>query len=496
MKNHKKPKKFDYNVVVIGAGSAGLVSSLIAATLRARVALIEKHKMGGDCLNTGCVPSKALIRSAKAINQIKNHKKYGLSSASCDFDFSEIMERIQTIIKKIEPHDSVERFTGLGVECHTGEAKILSPYEVEVNGKVLTTRSIIVSTGARPFIPPIPGVNEAAVYTSDNLWELREQPKDLVVLGGGPIGCELAQSFHRLGTKVTIIERSSPNLMAREDDDVSCVVTKKFKAEGINVLTAHQVIEFKNNNGQKEIIVKHNNVTKSIPYTSCLMALGRRANVTGFGMEELGIELRNNGTIEANDFLATNFPNIFVCGDVTGPYQFTHTASHQAYYACINALFHPITKWVPNFITKKFLKVDYSVIPWATYTDPEVATVGYTESSAKLSNVKYEVTTYGMDDLDRAITDGEDHGFVKVLTHPGSDKIVGATIVHARASELITEFILAMRMGAGLNSIMGTIHIYPTLSEANKFLAGNWKKARKPEKILNNLGVFLTWLRN
>ena len=493
MKSYKKPKKFDYNLLVIGAGSGGLVSAYIAATLRARVGLIERHKMGGDCLNTGCVPSKALIRSAKIMAYARRAKDFGFKSATIDYDFSEVMERVQSVIKKVEPHDSIERYTKLGVECITGEARIVSPYEVQVNGKTLTTRAIIVATGASPLVPPIPGLDKIKYLTSDNIWEMRRQPSNLLVLGGGPIGSELAQSFQRLGSQVTLVERA-PRVMAREDQDVSELVMKKFKAEGMRVLTNHTAKGFSSIGGVKSLLADYNGIERKIDFDEVLVALGRRANVKGFGLEELGVELTERGTIKANDFLATNYRNIFVCGDVTGPYQFTHVAAHQAYYASINALFSPFTRLIPSPFNKS-LRVNYSVIPWATYTDPEVATVGLTETTAKEQGVHYELSRYDLDDLDRAIADSEDSGFVKVLTKPGTDQILGATIAGYHASDLLGEFIAAMKNGFGLNSILGTIHIYPTMAEANKYLAGEWKKARKPEKALQRLEKFFNWIR-
>ncbi len=493
MKSYKKPSQFDYNLLVIGAGSGGLVSSYIAATLKARVGLIERHKMGGDCLNTGCVPSKALIRSAKMMAYAKRAKDFGFKSAKIDYDFAEVMERVQNVVKKVEPHDSIERYSSLGVECITGDAKILSPYEIEVNGKVLTTRAIIVATGAGPFVPPIPGLDKIKYLTSDNIWEIRKQPPRFLVLGGGPIGSELAQSFQRLGSQVLLVERS-PRIMAREDKEVSTLVMKKFESEGMQIYTNHTAKSFKVDGMQKILVAEHDKQEKEIEFDEVLIALGRRANVKGFGLEDLGVELTDRGTVKANDFLATNYNNIFVCGDVAGPYQFTHTAAHQAYYACVNALFKPFTNIIPAPFNKSF-KVDYSVIPWATYTDPEVATVGLTETTATEQGVDYEVSTYGLDDLDRAIADSEDHGFVKVLTKPGTDQVIGATIAGYHASDLIGEFIAAMKNGFGLNSILGTIHIYPTMAEANKYLAGEWKKARKPEEALKFLEKFFNWRR-
>ena len=472
--------KYDYNIIVIGGGSAGLVSSYIASAVKAKVALIEKHKMGGDCLNTGCVPSKALLRSAKMISYAKRAKEFGFKKTTVDFDFKDVMKRVQNIIKIIEPHDSRKRYTALGVECIEGEAKILSPHNVEVNGITLTARSIIIATGAKPLVPNIPGLDQINYLTSDNVWDLKELPKKLLVLGGGPIGAEMAQAFSRLGAEVTVVEMA-PQILIREDEEVIELVTEKFVKEGIKVLISHKAKEFKNN----MLICEYKNKDISIPFDKVIIALGRKANTEGFGLEELGVKIRETKTIEANAFLQTNIPSIYVCGDVTGPYQFTHTAAHQAWYACVNALFSPL---------KKF-KVDYTVIPWATFTDPEVARVGLNEKDAKIQNILYEVTTYDIDDLDRAITDSEAHGFIKVLTVPNKDKILGVTIVGRHAGDLIAEYILAMKYGLGMNKILATIHIYPTLAEANKYVAGNWKKEHLPIFAIKILEKFHKWRR-
>ena len=472
--------KYDYNIIVIGGGSAGLVSSYIASAVKAKVALIEKHKMGGDCLNTGCVPSKALLRSAKMISYAKRAKEFGFKKTTVDFDFKDVMNRIQNIIKIIEPHDSRKRYTALGVECIDGEAKILSPHNVEVNGITLTARSIIIATGAKPLIPNIPGIDQINYLTSDNVWDLKELPKKLLVLGGGPIGVEMAQAFSRLGAEVTIVEMT-PQILIREDEEVIELVTERFVKEGIKVLINHKAKEFKHN----LLICEHKSIDVSIPFDKVIIALGRQANIEGFGLEELGVKIRETKTIEANAFLQTNIKSIYVCGDVTGPYQFTHTAAHQAWYACVNALFSPL---------KKF-KVDYTVIPWATFTDPEVARVGLNEKDAKIQNILYEVTTYDIDDLDRAIADSEAHGFIKVLTVPNKDKILGVTIVGRHAGDLIAEYILAMKYGLGMNKILATIHIYPTLSEANKYVAGNWKKEHLPTFAIKILERFHKWRR-
>ena len=483
----KKPVRFDRNLVVIGAGSAGLVSAYIAAAVKAKVTLVEKHRLGGDCLYTGCVPSKALIRSARFLSLVKRAPEFGMRSAHAEFDFSDAMARVQRVIQAIEPHDSIERYAGLGVDVVMGSARIVSPWEVEVtqaDGQVsrLTTRSIVIATGARPFVPPIPGIEQVEVLTSENIWNLRQRPERLVVLGGGPIGSELAQTFARLGSRVTQVEQA-PRLLMREDVDASDLVTARFRNEGIDVLLDHTAKRIEVIDGEKVLIAEHANAEVRIAFDALLVAVGRHANLTGFGLEELGVT--TGRTVEVNAYLQTNFPNIYAAGDVAGPYQFTHTASHQAWYAAVNALFDPF---------KKF-RVDYRVIPWATFVDPEVARVGLNELEATEKKVPYEVTTYALDDLDRAIADGEAHGFVKVLTVPGKDRILGATIVGEHAGDLLAEFVLAMKHGIGLNKILGTIHTYPTMAEANKAVAGNWKRAHAPQRLLAWVERFHAWRR-
>ena len=482
-----KPPRFERNLIVIGAGSAGLVSAYIAAAVKARVTLVEKHKLGGDCLNTGCVPSKALIRSAKLLSHMRRSREFGIRAATAEFDFAEVMERVQSVIKAVEPHDSAERYTGLGVEVIEGTAKIVSPWEVEItrNGGAvqrLTTRAIVIAAGASPFVPPIPGIEETGYLTSDTVWNLRQLPRRLVVLGGGPIGSELTQTFARLGAQVTQVEMA-PRILMREDAEVSELVTRRFRAEGIAVLVEHKAKQFVIENGEKILIAEHLGRDVRIPFDALLVAVGRVANLKGYGLEELGIPAER--TVTTNEFLQTRFPNIYAAGDVAGPYQFTHTAAHQAWYAAVNALFDPF---------KKF-RADYSVIPWATFVDPEAARVGLNEIEAKERAIPYEVSVYGIDDLDRAIADGEAHGFVKVLTLPGKDRILGVTIVGAHAGDLIAEYVLAMRHGIGLNKILGTIHIYPTMAEANKYAAGVWKKAHAPQKLLKWVERFHGWRR-
>lgn len=488
--NHNwiKPKSFDNNIIVIGGGSAGLVTSYIAAAVKAKVTLIEKHRMGGDCLNTGCVPSKALISATRLLTHAARSKEFGVAKMAAEYEFSDVMERIQAVVKTIAPHDSVERYQDLGVDVIEGNARILSPWEVEVTKKtgtqILTTLAIVIAAGARPLVPPIPGIENIDYLTSDTVWNLRVQPKRLIVLGGGPIGCELAQCFARLGSHVTMIEMAS-RLLIREDKDASGLVLEQFKKEGINVCLVHTAKQFIVENGENLLLVKHEGNTTRIPFDQVLLALGRSPNTTGYGLEDIGVELSPKRTIQIDGFQATNYPNIFACGDVSGPYQFTHTAAHQAWYAAVNALFGNI---------KKF-RTDYSVIPWATFTEPEVARVGLNEQEANEQGIKYEASKYDIADLDRAIADGNAHGFVKVLTNPGKDKILGVTIVGDHAGDLIAEFVLAMKHSIGLNKILGTIHIYPTLAEANKYVAGIWKKNHQPEKLLQWIARYHAWRR-
>lgn len=488
LKKWQKPKKFDNNIIVIGAGAAGLVTSYIASAVKAKVTLVEKHKMGGDCLNTGCVPSKALIKTAKLLSMAQRSNEFGIKGMSVEFEFSEVMQRIQSVVAGVAPHDSVERYTELGVDVVVGEAKIVSPWEVEVTTaegvQTISTRSIVIAAGARPFVPPIPGLDKIDYLTSDNVWNLRDKPKRMLVLGGGPIGCELAQSFNRLGVEVTQIEML-PRLMMREDEDVSASVTAKFIQEGVKVKLEHTAKEFIVENGEKILLAEYKGEQVRVAFDEVLLAIGRIANTKGYGLEELGVQLSDRRTVEINAFQETNFPNIYACGDVSGPYQFTHTAAHQAWYASVNALFGSF---------KKF-KTDYSIIPWATFTDPEVARVGLNEQEAKEQGIKYETSVYGIDDLDRAIADSEAHGFVKVLTVPNKDKILGVTIVGEHSGDLIAEFVLAMKYNLGLNKLLGTIHIYPTMAEANKYAAGIWKKNHQPKKLLAWLAKYHAWKR-
>jgi pyruvate/2-oxoglutarate dehydrogenase complex dihydrolipoamide dehydrogenase (E3) component/uncharacterized membrane protein YdjX (TVP38/TMEM64 family) len=484
----RKPARFDYNMVVIGAGSAGLVSAYIAAATKARVALVEQHRMGGDCLNTGCVPSKALIRSAKLLSQMARSAELGIAQARAEFDFAAVMERVQRVIAEIKPHDSVERYTALGVECIAGSARITTPWTVEVTTdagpRLLTTRSVVIAAGARPYVPPIPGLADVGFLTSDSVWNLRTLPRRLVVLGGGPIGCELAQAFARLGSAVTQIEML-PRILMREDVEVSDLIGARFAAQGVRVLAGHKAQRFVIDGGEKVLIADHDGREVRLAFDQVLVAVGRVANTQGYGLEELGIGTTPQRTVATDEALQTIYPNITACGDVAGPFQFTHTAAHQAWYAAVNALFGSFRRF----------KADYRVIPWVTFTDPEIARVGLNEQEAREKNIPHTTTVYGIDDLDRAIADGEAQGFVKVLTRPGTDRILGVTIAGAHAGELIAEYVLAMKHGIGLNKILATIHVYPTMAEANKYAAGAWKRSTVTRGQWTMLAAFQAWRR-
>ena len=495
-KNYNKPKKFDRNMIVIGAGAGGLVTSYIAATVKAKVTLIEAGEMGGDCLNYGCVPSKALIKSAKVLEQIRHGERYGLNNSQPDFAFKNIMSRIHKVIADIAPNDSVERYTELGVEVLKGYAKLIDPWTVEIalndgGTQTLTARSIVIATGARPFVPGLPGLEETGYVTSDTLWDkfakLDKAPSKLVVLGGGPIGCELAQAFARLGSAVTQIERGA-RLMKKEDAEVSVFAQEALTESGVTILTSQQATRCEIRDGKKYIIVapKDGNDDQqqtAIEYDELICAVGRSARLEGYGLDTLGIDTER--TISTDEYLETLYPNIYAAGDVVGPYQFTHVASHQAWYAAVNGLFGHL---------KKF-KVDYRVIPWTTFIDPEVARVGLNEQEAIDKGIEFEITRYDFKDLDRAVTESANHGFIKVITPKDKDKILGVTIVAEHAGDLMAEFVLAMKHNLGLNKILGTIHTYPTWAEGNKYAAGEWKRNHAPKKALQLLEKYHTWRR-
>ena len=486
-----RPKTFDRNLIVIGGGAAGLVSAYIAAAVKAKVTLIEAHKMGGDCLNYGCVPSKALIKSAKMAHQMRHGAQYGLSRTEPVFSFKAVMQRVQDVIRAIAPHDSVERYTALGVEVLQGYGKLVNPWTVVVDlndgtTQSLTARSIVIAAGARPVLPDLPGLQEVGCLTSDTLWDalakLDQIPRRMVVLGGGPVGCELSQSFARLGAQVWLVERCE-RLMLREDEEVSQLAREALQADGVQVFTGHQALRCEGLDAEKTLWLEHAGQSVALPFDALICAVGRQARLQGYGLEDIGVPVHR--TVDTNAYLQTLYPNIYAAGDVAGPWQFTHAAAHQAWYAAVNALFGDF----------KSFKVDTRVIPSATFMDPEVARVGLNEQEAKAQGIAYEVTRYGIDDLDRAMLDSEARGWVKVLTVPGKDRILGVTIVGTHAADLLAEYVLAMKHGLGLNKVLGTIHTYPTLAEANKYAAGEWKRAHAPHKLLAWVKKFHDWRR-
>lgn len=479
----QRPAHFDYNLLVIGAGSGGLVSAYIGAAVKARVGLIEARQMGGDCLHTGCVPSKALIKTSRLAQSFREAERYGLVSADPEIPFATVMERVQSVVRKVEPHDSVERYTRLGVECIKGTARFVDPWTLEVEGESgtrrLSARSIVIATGGRPMLPPIEGLDEVAPLTSENVWALRERPRRLLVLGGGPIGSELAQAFARLGSQVIQIERGG-QLLSKEDPDVAAAVLEQFRKDGIDVRLNHNAARFAVENGEKVLYAEHENTTVRVAFDQVLVALGRKANTDGLDLEAIHVEPTEKGTLPVKDDMSVRYPHIFACGDVAGPFQFTHTASYQAWFTAVNGLFGDLRRF----------RVDYSVIPWVTFTSPEVGRVGLSETEADAQGVDYEVTRYGLDELDRAIAESEDHGFIKVLTSPGRDRILGAVVVGTHAGELLAEFVLAMKHGLGLNKILGTTHVYPTWNEGVKGAAGQWKQAHAPQRVLQWLSRY------
>ena len=477
-----KPTHFDRNLVVIGAGSAGLVSAYIAATVRAKITLVEQHAMGGDCLNTGCIPSKTLIHSARLAKMARAGSGAGVKAGAIDIDFPAVMARVHQAIATVAPHDAVERYRALGVDVQRGQARIVSPWVVEVDGKPITTRAIVIASGAAPSIPDLPGLEDSGYLTSETLWQLRDLPRRLVIMGGGPIGCELAQAFSRLGSRVVQVQ-SAKQLLVREDDEVSTLVRRRLIEDGVDVRTGCKAVAVERGADGAVLVCEAAGQRVRLPYDVLLVAVGRTPRTAGFGLEELGISAAP--TVATDAWLTTKYPNIYACGDVAGPYQFTHTAAHQAWYATVNALFGQLRRF----------RADYSVIPAVTFVDPEVARVGLNEREAQKQGVPYEVTRYELEELDRAITEDQTLGFVKVLTARGKDHILGATIVGQHAGELLAEFTLAMRCGLGLNKILGTIHAYPTWAEANKYAAGNWKKAHAPQRTLQWLARYHTWRR-
>ena len=449
-----------YNLVVIGAGTAGLVTAAGSVALGARVALIERNKMGGDCLNFGCVPSKALISSARLLHRMRHALRWGIDASEPVFDFNEIFSKLRMARAELAPLDSQERFESLGVDVFQDEATFLSPVELAVGDEKLRARHFVIATGSHAAIPPAIGASRVPYFTNETIFdELKEKPESLLIVGGGPIGCELGQMFGRVGVKVTLIQRGS-RLLKKEDPAVSEFVQATLEAEGVRILTRFEVEEAKETAGA----ITLRGAGQSVSGSALLIAAGRQPNVENLNLRKANVSFTERG-VTVDEYLETSQPGIYAAGDVVGQLQFTHVADYHAEIAIRNTL-------VPFSFLRQ--KVDYSVVPWCTYLDPEVATVGLTEIQAKERGTDYELIEQEMKAVDRAVVERTDAGFARVLVKRGSDKILGATIVGEHAGELIQEFVLAMKHGIGLKQIASTIYAYPTfaslvLKSAEKF---------------------------
>lgn len=481
-----RPRRFDRNLVIIGAGTAGLVSALVAAKVGAKVTLVEAEEMGGDCLNTGCVPSKALIHASRLVAQAREAERMGLLDPVPvgAANTAAALRYARASIQAVAPHDSAERYRALGVDVWHGYARITSPWTVEVDGTVLTTRTIIIATGAEPAVPSIPGLVEGGFLTSETLWRVKEAPQRLLVLGGGPVGCELSQAFARLGTEVTVVQKGD-RLLPREDQEVSDLIRWRLTQDGVRVMTGQKALAVEWQGGTRAMLLEHEETQSRVPFDALLVAVGRTPRTGGYGLKELGIGLTPKGTVKTNAYLQTLHPNIYACGDVAGPWQFTHAAAYQAWHAAINSLFGSLHR----------VRLDPSFMPAVTFTEPEVGRVGLNEQEARARNVRYEVTCYELGELDRAIVDDTRDGFVKVLTVPSQDRILGATVVATRAGEMLAELALAMRRGIGLKKLFDLIHAYPTYAEANRDAAGMWRRAHMPTRLLPLLERYHAWRR-
>lgn len=486
------PKKFDRNVIVIGAGSAGLTAAYLAAKAGAAVSIVEAREMGGDCLNTGCVPSKALIKSARAAAIMRSASRYGLKDAAPELDFAEVMARVNRVVADIAPHDSVETFTNYGVDVIRGYARFTDPWTVEIalndgvdegGTRRLTARHFVVATGSEPIVPEIAGVEDSGYLTSETLWDAMSArttvPARFVIVGGGPIGCELAQSFQRLGSQVVIVEQSD-RLLGKEDSDAADLVRVRMEAEGVQVLTEYEAARFE---GGRTVVLHGPDGESRIDYDALLIGIGRTARLTGYGLEAIGVDTAK--TIAVDGKLQSSLPHIFAAGDVAGPFQFTHAAGFQGLKAGYSALFAPL--YSP--------KASDPVMPRATYTEPEVASVGLNEASAKEQGIAYALTRFAMSELERAVAEGETDGFIKVLTKPGGDTILGAVVVSSNAADILTSFTIAMTHGMGLAKLMEVIYPYPSWAEAAKLAAQEHALAHVSEGLIAVAARYLRWQR-
>ena len=462
-----------YNVIVIGAGTAGLVAAAGTAALGGRVALVERNLMGGDCLNFGCVPSKALISSARLIQQIRESEKWGLDRQQPQFVFEKVFERMRARRAKISPNDSQERFESLGVNVFRGEARFVSPHEVEVNGQKLRAKNFVIATGSRAVIPKIEGIDDVPYFTNETVFDqLNEKPESMIVLGGGPIGCELAQTFRRLGVQLTIVQRGD-QLLPREDRDVAEFLERRLINEGVRIIKHADARSVATSDAGKvavQLLDRQSGrlAERTFFADALLVAIGRNPNLQSLDLKSAGVDVNEAGLC-VNDYLQTSQRHIYGVGDVIGPFLFTHMADAQARVVVRNIL-------VPFQFLRQ--KMDYSVVPWCTYVDPEIAHVGLAEKEAKQKNVDYDLFVVPLEDVDRAVVESEDAGFAKVLTAKGSDKILGATIVAPHAGDLLHEFVVAMKANVGLGKISSIIHAYPTFAELARKAGDKYNKSR------------------
>ncbi len=472
-----------YNLVVIGGGTAGLVTAAGAAGLGARVALVERNLLGGDCLNVGCVPSKCLIRSSRVAADVQSAAAFGIHvPETAGVDFAAVMERMRRLRARISHHDSAARFRDLGVDLFLGEGRFSGPDTVEVEGKTLRFKKAVLATGARAFHPPVPGLEKAGFLTNETVFSLTERPPRLMVFGAGPLGCELAQTFQRLGSKVTIIERA-PQFLTREDPDASQLISDAFARDGIDVRLNTVVDKIVRKGEEKVIHLKTDGKEEILTVDEILVGAGRSPNVEGLNLEKVGVEYDTRRGVKVNDFLQTTNPRIYAAGDICLAYKFTHTADAAARIVIQNTL----------FMGRK--RQSALTIPWCTYTDPEIAHVGMYEKDAAAKGIAVETFTRPMSEVDRAIADGEEEGFVKIHVKKGNDRIVGATIVARHAGEMINEITLAMVGGIGLSKLSNVIHSYPTQAEAIRQTADAYNRTRLTPFVKGLFSRWLAWTR-
>ncbi len=480
-----------YNIVVIGAGTAGLITAVIAASLGAKVALIEKHLMGGDCLNVGCVPSKGVIRAARAWADLRNAEEFGLHiPPDVKYDFGAVMARMRKLRARISHNDSVHRYTNLGVDVYIGSGRFTGENTIQVEGpagnQTLTFAKAAICTGGRASAPPIPGLQEAGYLTNETVFWLTELPPRIGVIGAGPIGCELAQSFARFGSQVYLIE-ALHGIMPNEDRDAAEIVEQRMSRDGVKLLCCGKDLKVQKTDAGKRLTVDSHGQRYDVTVDEILVGVGRTPNVEGLGLETAGVEYDKNG-VKVNARLQTTNPRIFAAGDICSRFKFTHAADAMAQIVIQNALF-------PHPFGLAYASVESLIMPWCTFTEPEVAHVGLYEQEAKEKGLEVETYTYKLNEVDRAILDGEDEGFARIHVQKGTDEILGATIVAAHAGDMISEFSVLMKAGAGAKTLAGTIHPYPTQAEVNKKVVNLWRKAHFTPRTKNLLMKLFTWMR-